>query len=507
MGFARFPVKGLLPEYSVRAFLKRLWGSRRWRWAIIAAVPAFPVLTVLSIELTSTSTFCSTCHIMKPFHETWGVSAHKDVACVECHIPPGLPNLISAKLNGLGQMVDNVLGRTSTHPRAVVGDASCMRNGCHEPAKVQALPRQEKPFFFDHAKHLDLTYQGIAVHCTTCHSHTTERKHFELNTGVCVTCHLLPAAPSDPRNREMAEATTAPVRTSAVADPASAETAAKPAPNRCRDCHQPPAEPIQYRGLKVVHAEYLAYGAACESCHRNVTAPAEPMGNERCYACHDFGKERMTSVSELHQVHTSAGRHRVECFNCHGLIRHGPDARATGLDQFDCRTCHRGQHQVQQQVYEFAGMTTSGAQPADGSPVTPMFMAHVDCAGCHVQPRTPHSKPDSGATVAAATAAACDNCHKPGLGEQMIPLWQKNTRSLYESVSRMLPDPAKPAASAQAGRLIAEARQLLALVRQDGSWGVHNPPYTQKLLELARTKILDASAAGSASGVTASTPP
>lgn len=35
----------------------------------------------------------------------------------------------------------------------------------------------------------------------------------------------------------------------------------------------------------------------------------------------------------------------------------------------------------------------------------------------------------------------------------------------------------------------------MTLVRLDGNWGVHNPPYTQKLIEQARDMILEATGA------------
>jgi hypothetical protein len=55
--------------------------------------------------------------------------------------------------------------------------------------------------------------------------------------------------------------------------------------------------------------------------------------------------------------------------------------------------------------------------------------------------------------------------------------------------------------------LIADARGLLALVRLDGSWGVHNPPYTQKLIEQARARIIEASASGVAASASATATP
>jgi hypothetical protein len=119
-----------------------------------------------------------------------------------------------------------------------------------------------------------------------------------------------------------------------------------------------------------------------------------------------------------------------------------------------------------------------------------MFLAHVDCSGCHIAPRPLKIKGDSGATVAVATAKACDTCHKPGLGEQMIPLWQKNTHTLYDSVVQMMPKVAP--IDDRERELVQQAQRLIDLVRLDGSWGVHNPRYTQELLNQARAKLLEA---------------
>jgi hypothetical protein len=120
-----------------------------------------------------------------------------------------------------------------------------------------------------------------------------------------------------------------------------------------------------------------------------------------------------------------------------------------------------------------------------------MFLAHVDCSGCHTQPRPLGAEPQSGARVAVATAQACDTCHKPGLGEEMIPLWQGNTHALYDAAVKLLPSDERALPSG-VQRRVTEARQLLDIVRIDGSWGVHNPRYTQKLLEDARAKLLEA---------------
>ena len=116
-------------------------------------------------------------------------------------------------------------------------------------------------------------------------------------------------------------------------------------------------------------------------------------------------------------------------------------------------------------------------------------MAHVDCTGCHVNPRPVRSRPDSGALVIAASPKGCDGCHREGLGDQMIPLWQKTTRTLYDGIEADL-KAAEAGADAQ-GRAadFARVRALLTQVRVDGSWGVHNPRYVQQLLQEARQTL------------------
>ena len=518
----------------VRLFKR--WWSLKLRWRIATLGVAFVVFTVTSIEVTSQNWFCNSCHIMNPYYASWKSSSHADVNCTQCHIPPGFGNFVSAKLNGLGQVVDDVLDRTSSKPSAAVLDASCTRSGCHSAEKLRADGvRKNGKFLFDHGKHLGKEYDGIEIHCTTCHSHVEGNSHFKVNTNACVTCHLArpqqapavqvvdfikdaarkapaPATPATALSTSPAVTSIPGVEPTAATVPttqteASLTAAArmvspeKVAPNSCKNCHEAPQKEFTYRGLKVVHSEYLAYGAACESCHSGVTAKPQPVRDDHCFNCHEFGKERFTTSAQTHHIH-SAGAHKVECLSCHGVTAHGPKAQAVRMDRLECESCHTSQHSVQQTTYkklELGGGPAHGvAPPAAGQPpqnlpaVSPMFMAHVDCTACHVEQKPLTIKPTSGATVAKASARSCDTCHKAGLGEQLVPLWQKNTRTLYDASVAMLPaeDAAASLAADQAKR-VSEARQLLELVRVDGSWGVHNPRYTQKILEDAQQKLAD----------------
>jgi len=469
-------------------------GLTTWKRRVVAAVIAVPVVSIPTVEITSHSRFCNSCHIMEPYYASWKKGAHKDVECVKCHIPPGVTNFVSAKLNGLGQVVDDVLSRTSMKPSASGTQVSCVRSGCHDIDRLKSTKKTEGTFLFDHAKHLDKEVSGIKINCSTCHAHVKGDEHFEINTDVCITCHLVQNVKLDPEQAKEAAAKGT-IRLAAREARHGAPTAVEPEghgklpPESCTACHTPPAGTIERGGLKITHADYLAYGARCESCHRGTTATPPPVENGQCYQCHTWGVEKSLPAEEMHRVH-SEGKHKIECFSCHGSMHHGPSAQAAALENFDCRKCHADQHGVQRRAY-----LENGAAPATASNVSPMFVAHVDCTGCHIKPRPVSTKPWSGATVAVAVPEACDDCHKPGLGKEMIPLWQRTTHGLYEQVEKDLKALRDAGPGADAAPLLAEAQQILNAVRADGSWGVHNPRYTQKLLEQARARLAAAKAA------------
>jgi len=500
--------------------MKRLLGRiglTNWIRITTAGVVFLVFFSVGSVELTSQSWFCNSCHIMNTYYESWSKGKHKDVACVQCHIAPGVTNFVAAKLNGLGQVVDDVLSRTSTKPSASVSQFSCTRSGCHTMEKVRATEKTTGAYKFTHDKHLNLESRGITLSCSACHSHVKGDEHFEVNTEICLTCHLVASEspvyhqPEDEPRAGIVNGVGGggPIRMTVREEVASGRagddprSAAAPTtgeavvigpvsheklpPTSCVTCHDPPKGVIERGGLKIDHSLYLSYGARCESCHRGTTGTPQPIEDGRCLQCHTFGVERRLPVSQMHKVHIE-GKHKIECLSCHGSIQHGPSAMDASLAQFDCRRCHTDQHNVQRRTYLSNG---DGFQAGNGAAlppaVSPMFMAHVDCTGCHISRRAVHAKPDSGAQVAAAVAEACDRCHQEGLGAKMIPLWQKGTHELYDEVAAELEAAGKAGASK---RVIEDVGHLLEMVRVDGSWGVHNPRYTQHLLEQARERLV-----------------
>jgi hypothetical protein len=466
----------------MRAFLER-FRFRRWgKWIIIGAV-GFVVFSAVSVEATSQSSFCNSCHIMEPYYSSWKLGSHKNVECVRCHIAPGADNFVQAKLNGLGQVVDDVLDRTSHKPSASVSQLSCTRSGCHSVERLSTTSTVGK-YKFDHSKHLGAKHLGVEITCATCHSHVKGDAHFEVNTNVCITCHLVDGGPQETEKILGKENKiiylnvrgSGPLDTGNHLNLAEGERAP---PSACTTCHDPPKAEIEFRGIKFDHSQFLAFGARCEACHQGVTARPPPIEDGRCLECHNFGVEATREPREMHRIHT-LGRHKIECESCHGSMRHGAKVQTASLERFDCTLCHIDQHRIQRDNYFNFAQSPHGGDAS--RPVSPMFLAHVDCTGCHTRKREFPEKPEAGAIVMAAEPASCDHCHQPGFGDKQIPVWQKSTHTLYDRVEAQLKEAEAAGVDAEA---LKPVRDLLTLVRADGSWGVHNPGYTKLLLEKA----------------------
>lgn len=57
------------------------------------------VATVGGISLTMSPSFCKLCHkAMTPEYVTWKYSSHSQIACVDCHMEPGVVNIVLEKL-------------------------------------------------------------------------------------------------------------------------------------------------------------------------------------------------------------------------------------------------------------------------------------------------------------------------------------------------------------------------------------------------------------------------
>lgn len=97
---------------------------------------------------TETAGFCSQCHTMTPEAKAYKLSPHRDVACGECHVGPGIGGLVKAKLNGAKQTLEVLLGtypepvRPPDHDELPSPNDTCMK--CHPLSEIATAGNQTK---------------------------------------------------------------------------------------------------------------------------------------------------------------------------------------------------------------------------------------------------------------------------------------------------------------------------------------------------------------------------
>ena len=86
-----------------------------------------------------TPNFCGqSCHVMAPEWSAYHVSTHAGVACTECHVAPGVPGYVHAKVNGTKQLLMVIL---HNYPRPIMAEGkvppardTCLN--CHNPERL-----------------------------------------------------------------------------------------------------------------------------------------------------------------------------------------------------------------------------------------------------------------------------------------------------------------------------------------------------------------------------------
>lgn len=404
---------------------------------------------LLAMQVSSTPDFCGTCHIMKPYYQSWKHSKHNGIACVECHISPGITAEFRKKYEALSMVVKYFTGTYGTNPWAEVDDAACLR--CHERRLLEG-----KEVFhgvlFDHTPHLTESRRGLRLRCTSCHSQIVQGSHISVTAGTCALCHFKGQRPNE-------------------------GTA------RCTLCHQVPDKVVTIAGTRFDHSQVRQLDMDCTLCHGNVVRGSGGVPKERCLTCHN-DPARLKYLDDkqyLHQMHVTT--HKRDCIHCHLEIEHGQPAgpSAIAAEAADCAGCHGSGHGPQQSLYTGIGGRGVPLMPS------PMFAAGVTCEGCHnaALSAEPAAAGGMGIHTVRADAVACMSCHGPEY-LKIYQSWKQGVDSRLEGLRRQL-DATAPAMIAAPVSAWIDARQNFLLVER--GHGVHNVSFAYALLEKAHEQM------------------
>ncbi|MBF0501302.1 MAG: NapC/NirT family cytochrome c [Candidatus Riflebacteria bacterium] len=363
---------------------------------ILLGVSSFGGLVVYS----TSPSFCRSCHIMEPYYKAWAGSKHKDIACVECHYPPGSPQTILwKKFQALSQVVKYVTRTYSSKPFAEVEDSSCLREGCHATRLLQGKVVTKSGVKFDHKPHLEGVRKGRKLRCVSCHSQLVVGKHIEVTYDTCFLCHL--KNQKDGRNLNPL--------------------------GGCLGCHNLPDKEFKVGNITYNHKTFLgSHQVECQSCHQDVIQGNGDVSQDKCLTCHNQPEKlaRYGDDQFIHENHVT--KHNTACFHCHDLIKHAVVPAGQKKLNYDCNICHVDMHDLQKSIY--MGLGAKGINPMP----SPMYLANVDCVACHLSPKE-LDKGVSKAKTYDGTETGCLKCH----GEQYKGVLSEVQSLVQETISKM----------------------------------------------------------------------
>ncbi len=375
--------------------------SRRFLYWLGAGL-GFLVLGLISlISFSTNSHFCGSCHIMKPYYRAWKDSKHNFVPCVECHYPPGFTEELRGKFQASAQVVKYITRTYGTKPYAEIDDASCLRKGCHSKRLLEGKDDFKQGIVFDHKPHLTEMRRGRRLRCTTCHSQIVVGTHIAVTERDCFICHFKPQADGS-----------------------------EPPISNCTICHEEPKGDIELSGIVYNHEDFISRGVECQKCHIDVVQGKGEVPQERCLNCHGE-PEKLSRFDEHRFIHDNhVTRRKVECANCHSEIKHRITTRVEFV-KTDCLVCHSASHSAQEKIY--MGI---GGEGVENMP-SPMFLARVDCIGCHIVPGKGAALDHFIGQTRKASEAGCLSCHgKDYLG--ILAEWQASVEDLLTGLRPQL---------------------------------------------------------------------
>lgn len=415
------------------------------------------------VQMSSTPNFCGSCHLMKPYYESWKHSTHNQIACVDCHISPGITAEVEKKFEALSMVAKYFTATYGTKPWAEVDDAACLR--CHERRLLDGRV-DFNGVAFDHRPHLIESRRGLRLRCTSCHSQIVQGTHLTVTVSTCATCHFKGQEPNAGLGA-------------------------------CRSCHEVPTRVKTAAGEPFDHSQVASMDMPCSSCHGDVVRGNGRVPIQRCQGCHNQPErfEKFGDALLLHRMHVS--EHKVDCQECHDEIEHGtppgrlvaahgPGAPAGGGDRDSgaCAGCHGSGHSPQQLLY--AGVGARGVEPMPG----PMAAVGVTCQGCHdpdFSVRAAAIGPEN-PSITPAGVVSCMACHGPSY-RGIYAGWKEGADTRTAAMRGMM-QATTAAMGAATSPAWDDARWNFTLVERGR--GIHNINYAYVVLDKAFDQMNEA---------------
>jgi nitrate/TMAO reductase-like tetraheme cytochrome c subunit len=347
------------------------------------------VFLVGALELTSTPSFCKSCHEMSPEYYTWQGSAHNQVACVKCHIKPGVGNLVKHKIESASQLYYHFTGDyvTPIVMKEKMENEICLQ--CHDMEKRVTTPSGD--IKFPHSTHLSQQLDCVGCHAGVVHGSVEEKGFTALGDFKKWNTHV---------GKSYVNSNVSKYFTRLTMDDCLKCHKEKNAPQTCETCHSKIVMPASHKAAEWVTTHGLLAFAdvkGCDKCHSitskykgfippGVTIVEYARTNTFCNPCHS-NKIPPGHDAQWRKTHTiPAKENRMLCLVCHA---EAPPKRGENvLSRVTCQRCHVQTHNP---------LIVNGYHPitipASGySAMCTKCHSAERCEKCHIQTQ-PKTKP------------------------------------------------------------------------------------------------------------------
>lgn len=293
------------------------------------------IVTVGGIQLTMYPSFCKMCHEMNPEYVTWKASSHSQFKCTECHIEPGVVNLMKHKISAMTQLYQHVTGgveRPIKMPHEIKAEQCKL---CHSSNRRFTVSGD---IIIPHDRH-----EAKEVACVKCHFGVAHGKIVERGLTEEGKAEW-DAWTEEVGVKEMSGKNPKPQMDYCVRCHSSRGVSIA-----CETCHKTIRTPDSHKKdeWKTKHGITARVElSSCKKCHNigfdtvNVNAKdaaaAFAKGNKFCSDCHS--KKPKTHGSNWRDIHKNdvANKGLSNCLACHDLKPGGnPPAK-----QVNCTICH-----------------------------------------------------------------------------------------------------------------------------------------------------------------------